>query len=125
MAKYYFCLDGETPSKKNSRITLKSGKTIPNKKYRDWNKSSVRILKEQYAKQCAEIKTIEHCEIELIFVHADKRRRDSDNSVSSIFDTLKDAGIIVDDNWNVIPHYDVYNVKGERPQCKIKITPRA
>lgn len=121
--EYFFFLNGETPSKKNSRITLKSGKTIPNKKYRDWNKSAVSELKRQWAKQSQNLKPIEQCVIEIIFIHADKRRRDSDNAVSSIFDTLKDAGILVDDNWTVIPYYIVSNKKGENSICKIKIIP--
>lgn len=126
--EYFFFLDGETPSKKNSRITLKSRKSIPNKKYRDWNKSAVCELKRQWVAQNANPKPIERCEIEMHFVHADKRRRDSDNATSSVFDTLKDAGIIVDDNWTVIPHYNVQNYlnyKKEQAHCRIKITVRA
>lgn len=123
--EYFFFLDGETPSKKNSRITLKSGKTIPNKKYREWNKSAVLTLKSQWTAQSKTLKPIEQCTMKIIFIHADKRRRDSDNALSSIFDTLKNAGIIADDNWQVIPYYTVSNEKGEESKCKIKITPRA
>ena len=31
-------LTGETPSKKNSRIGLRSGKNIPSKRYQKWKK---------------------------------------------------------------------------------------
>ena len=34
----------ETPSKKNSRITLKNGRTIPNKKYSEWHKKACLLL---------------------------------------------------------------------------------
>lgn len=121
--EYFFFLDGETPSKKNSRITLKSGKTIPNKKYRDWNKSAVSELKRQWTEQSKTLKPIEQCIIKIIFIHADKRRRDSDNAVSSIFDTLKDTKIIADDNWTVISEFHVRNEKGDKSICKIQIIP--
>lgn len=122
--EYFFFLDGETPSKKNSRITLKSRKTIPNKKYRNWNKSAMSELRKQWIAQNEHYqKPIEQCVIKIIFIHANKRRRDSDNAVSSIFDTLKDAGIIADDNWTVISEFHVRNEKGDKSICKIQIIP--
>ena len=43
------------------------------------------------------------------FIHSDRARRDSDNQLSSILDTLVDAGILPDDNWKVVPEKHIYD----------------
>ena len=103
---FYFELDAETPSKKNNRITLPNGRTIPNKKFQDWHKASM----VQLIPQRKPIKPIDvPVAITLSFYHGDLRRRDSDNGTSSIMDLLVDAKILSDDNWQIVRQIDVFN----------------
>lgn len=107
----------ETPAKKNSRITLKNGRTIPSKRYKTWHENAFLLLK-------GRVKEVidEKCYIILIFTHGDFIRRDSDNGTSSIFDLLQDIGQLSDDNWKIIKNFHVFNnyEKGN-PKCQIKI----
>lgn len=122
---YDFVIHGETPSKKNSRINTKSGRSFPNKRYTEWHKNAMNELFAEVFNLRNEEKAklpIKQCEIKLTFIHGDLRKRDSDNGTSSIFDTLKDSGIITDDNWQVIKHYEVSNdLKKNNPCCMIHI----
>lgn len=93
----------ETPSKKNSRITLKNGRTIPNKKYSEWHKKACLFIDKSLKFEEKPLK------IEVHFVHGDLRKRDSDNGLSSILDLLKDCKIIPDDNWMIIQSIKVSN----------------
>lgn len=80
-------IQGETPAKKNSRITLPNGRTIPSKRYRDWHSGALSQLERQWPAFNRE--TFEReIRVYFRFYHADNRRRDSDNGVSSVFDTL-------------------------------------
>jgi Holliday junction resolvase RusA-like endonuclease len=113
-------VQGETPAKKNSRITLPNGKTIPSKRYREWHSGAIYQLQKQWGELNrspfeGEIRVYLH------FFHSDNRRRDSDNGVSSIFDTLQDAGIIADDRWQIVREFSVKNYKSDFARCEIKI----
>lgn len=114
-------IEGETPSKKNSRIQLPNGRNIPSKQYQQWHKS---------AEMQVRMMTIGHKAIgypvivSLSFFHGDLRRRDSDNGTSSILDTLVDAGVLADDKWEIVRVLNVYNHydKGHA-RCEIDIWP--
>lgn len=114
-----FLLSGETPSKKNSRILLPNGKIIPGKKYMEWHELAYGELINQKTNYKAMFPLANELEITLVFYHGDKIRRDSDNGTSSVLDTLVDAGVIKDDNWqiikaiNVLNHYDKDNARCE------------
>ena len=101
-----FQLPFNTPSKKNSRVTdRRTGRSFPSEDYRKWHKAAVTWLRTHY-----NIEKIEGpVEIHLTFVHATKRRKDSDNGTSSIFDLLVDVGILPDDCWTVITDHHVSN----------------
>lgn len=107
MKEYVFKITGETPSKKNSRITLRNGKTIPSARYRDWHKSALEEITLQKPRELTPLS--ESLNIFLFFTHGDLRRRDSDNGCSSILDLLQDAGIIQDDNWQIIKNISIKN----------------
>lgn len=103
-------LDGETPSKKNSRINTRSGRSFPNKRYQEWHSQAVGALLALLAKN--KIHRIEGgtaVRLSATFFHGDLKRRDSDNQLSSVLDTLVDAGILPDDSWKIIPEKHIYD----------------
>ncbi len=118
---------GETPSKKNSRINTRSGRSFPSKRYTDWLDSALFQLVDQIAdfrrngKQLAFERGLE---LTVTFYHGDLKRRDSDNQLSSVLDMLVDAQVIPDDNWEILPAkhiFDAYD-KGN-PRCVISLEP--
>lgn len=113
-----FKITGETPSKKNSRINTRSGKSFPNKKYTAWAADAVAQLMEQ-KRPCVPV----DCPIKLSvnFYHADNVRRDSDNQLSSVLDVLQDAGILADDRWQIVQAINVRNFKSDTSWCEIAI----
>lgn len=107
----------ETPAKKNNRITLKNGKTIPSKNYRQWHETAYFFVRSKQVKL-----NTNKCFIILIFTHGDLRRRDADNGTSSIFDLLQDCNVITDDKWEVIKSHHVFNnYSKSKPNCEIRI----
>lgn len=119
---YYFEIDGETPSKKNSRITLKNGRTIPSKKFREWHKTQLTNIKKQNVGQEGLMLNMPLC-IKLVFTHGDYIRRDSDNGVTSILDLLVDCKVLEDDNWKVVREIKVENkYEKNKANCKIYIS---
>lgn len=116
-------LMGETPPKKNSRITnTHTGRTFPNPRYMKWHDAVINEL--TYLLMTKKIKDFLGKKIKLTvnFFHGNLHIRDSDNQLSSILDTLKDARIISDDNWRVVPRKivnDEYDKGNAR--CEIEI----
>ena len=112
-------LMGETPSKKNSRINTRSGRSFPNQRYVRWHD---RVISELHVlllqKQIRKFEGVK-VKMTVTFFHENLVRRDSDNQLSSILDTLVDAGILEDDNWKIIPRkiindeYDKNNARCE------------
>ena len=92
---------GQTPSKKNSRINTRSGRSFPNKKYTEWHKSATKQLEAIEPMDFNWIMGIK-CEINYMFYVQDLRRRDVSNMLESINDLLVDVGILEDDNWNCV-----------------------
>ena len=119
-----FTLYGETPAKKNSRLWLKNGRNIPSARFRAWHDVAVGTLCKQMAEQCGVFGISHAVKITLHFYHGDLRRRDSDNGLSSVLDTLTDAQILTDDNWQVVRKIEVENDydKGN-PRVRIQIEP--
>ena len=112
-------IEGETPAKKNSRIQLPNGRNIPSKQYQEWHRSAeVQVRCMTIGHEAISYPVI----ISLSFFHGDMRRRDSDNGTSSILDTLVDAGVLKDDNWQIVRILNVYNYydKGHA-RCEIEI----
>ena len=101
-----FTIIGETPSKKNSRINTRSGRSFPNQRYVRWHNSAIMQIRMQSIKPMSVGKRLS---LTLAFYHGDMKRRDSDNQCSSILDTLIDAGIIADDKWKIIPVKHIYD----------------
>jgi Holliday junction resolvase RusA-like endonuclease len=111
-------ISGSTPSKKNSRINTRSGRSFPSKNYSSWNKGA--ILEMQIQFKGYEV-TEYPISLRMVFYWKDKRRHDIDNSVASIQDTLKDAGVILDDDFNHINKItgEYGGVDRDNPRCEI------
>lgn len=104
-------LQGETPSKKNSRINTRSGRSFPSKRYVKWHNDAIeQICKQQMTGKILSIGNDKQAKLTAVFYHGDKKRRDSDNQLSSILDTLVDAGVLVDDCWSVIPEKHIFDI---------------
>ena len=118
-------LMGETPSKKNSRINTRSGRSFPNQRYMKWHNAVVSQLNQLlFAKQIEAFPEGMKVSMTVKFIHGDLVRRDSDNQLSSILDTLVDAKILSDDNWKVIPEKHIYDLfEKNNARCEIEIKP--
>ena len=120
--KYNFKHDGEVPAKKNSRVVLKNGKNIPSKNYQEWHKVAYASLFCQRIKQKIKKPVSSPVSLCIKFIHGDRRRRDSDNGLSSILDTLVDAGILEDDKWEIVRNVILENeYKENAPGVQITI----
>jgi len=118
-------LQGEVPSKKNSRVmNCKTKRSFPNQRYQKWHDTVVSQL--NYLLLTKQIVSFECMTLKMTvtFWHGDKVRRDSDNQLSSILDTLVDAKILSDDNWKVIPEKHIYDkYEKNNARCEIEIEP--
>lgn len=113
-----FIIHSETPAKKNSRITLKNGRSIPSERYRKWHDTAqLEILTQKKGFNYPIEKPVK---IKVTFTHGDKRRRDSDNGLSSVLDLLTDCFILSDDNWEIVREIKVINLY-EKNNAKAEI----
>lgn len=113
-----YTLTGETPSKKNNRIGLRSGKNIPSERYQKWKKAKYIELLHQGI-LCPPIN--QPVKISFVFRHNDFKTRDTDNQISSILDLLKDSKVISDDNWKIVNEIYAKAVKSEESNVTISI----
>ena len=92
-------ISGTTPSKKNSRINTRSGRSFPSKRFTEWEAPALVQLQEQFKG----LRVTDYpITITMVFFNGDQRRHDLDNQCSSILDTLVKAGIIEDDNQKFV-----------------------
>ncbi|MGI9118433.1 MAG: hypothetical protein ACR2IQ_02700 [Minisyncoccia bacterium] len=104
---------GRVPSKKNSRITTRSGRSFPSAKYTEWHKdASLQLIGKP---------KIETDYLEIHFYFPDNRRCDLTNKAESIMDLLVDNGLLEDDSWQVIPNLRLKfeAVDKDNPRCII------
>jgi len=111
-----FEITGRIPSKKNSRISTRSGRSFPSKKYTEWHKDAMIQISDEWSGE-----PIEYVEkIVLAFKMPDNRRKDLTNCTESVMDLLVDAGILKDDCWQVIPNITLMGMlDSESPGCII------
>jgi len=119
MQDYMFQLTGRIPSKKNSRITLRNGRTIPSKAYTAWHS-----IAEAQLLDLANEGLDEPLSITYQFYLPDRRRTDLSNKIESVNDLLVDIGFITDDNANILSVLHVYymGVDKENPRCEIGVS---
>ena len=117
--RFFFTFTGETPAKKNSRRILRSGKTIPSRRFELWHNENLFYL---FRQKCPVKPLTEPLFIKMIFTHGDKTRRDSDNEATSILDLLQDGNVIADDNWQIVRKISIENrYEKNNPHCDIMI----
>lgn len=112
--KVTLTLTGEVVSKKNARLfNVKRRKLLFSKKYLVWYDRARAELRKEVDKLVSLDYTLPFNnidELEFIFYHKTKQRRDSDNQVTSILDLLVDLGILEDDSASIVRNYSVRNV---------------
>jgi len=101
MANISFEINGNIPPKKNSRINLRNGVSIPSKRYKEWHLSSVKQIKSQLHDKTHLIPLNNLKYLYVVLYYDSLRRKDNSNTVESIHDLLVDCGVLVDDCWQV------------------------
>lgn len=112
-------LEGNIPSKKNSRINTRSGRSFPNKDFMQWQKDAIIQLKNQTRERL----TVP-IKLEVDITLGKNLRCDLDNKLSSVLDMLVEAKFIQDDKFQNVPDITVRGkyVKG-RYFATLKIMP--
>lgn len=105
-----FIINGETPAKKNNRITLTNGRTIPSDAYRAWHAAAVLQFRRDYPECFKHPPLSKPCRVSITLCHKDRTRRDPDNQATSILDFLQDVNILADDNWQIVQQLEVKNI---------------
>ena len=111
---------GDVPSKKNSRITVRStGRSFPSKNYQQWEREHLKSV--ATIPQLASRK--KQASIEVCIFPSTRRAADLTNKVESINDLLVKAGVFEDDNWFVLPGVFLRfkGVDKENPRVEIEI----
>lgn len=95
-------LEGNVPSKKNSRVRTRSGSSIPSKAFYDWQKFALQQVRlqtrERFVKPVA---------VEVIIYFGTNIRADLDNRLTSVLDMLVESVVLRDDKWQDVPRMAV------------------
>lgn len=116
-----FKVFGSVPSKKNNRrpLTINGRKmNLPSHRYETWHKGAQNQLIEHWNTK------IEHCrQVRITIFPPNQRRFDLSNKAESLMDLLVDCGILVDDNYQVVPELVVRygGVSKDAPRAEIVI----
>lgn len=118
------------PSKKNEKqivINSKTGKSfiVGTNEFQRWQKNQRPLFNNFYSYlfDCGISLPIVRCKLKIIFYFPDSRRRDLGNKAETIYDELKDAGIIADDDFKVLKPIVLDGwVQRDRPRTEIYIT---
>lgn len=95
-------LDGNVPSKKNSRVRTKSGSYIPNRNFYDWQTEALKQVKTQTRER-----GLTGVSVEVIIYFGTNTRADLDNRLTSVLDMLVEGLVLRDDKWQDVPYLAV------------------
>ncbi len=90
-------LEGNVPSKKNSRINTRSGRSFPNKRFIDWQESAIWQVRQQTRERF-----FGQVRVEAIIYFGTKGRSDADNRLTSILDMLVDMVFLPYDAYQCV-----------------------
>lgn len=93
-------LNGRIPSKKNSKRRVVNSRgvfMVPSKNHQEWHEAAMWEVKAQKPNM-----GISRCEVMMVFHMPDNRKADLTNKAESVMDLLVDAGVLVDDSWQVV-----------------------
>ncbi len=111
-------LDGNVPSKKNSRINRGDGKSFPSKKYMEWEGSAIRQVRMQTRERF-----FNPVAIEVIIYFGTNIRADLDNRLTSILDMLVECVVLPDDKWQDVPRMTAQaEYRKRQPGAFVRIT---
>ena len=91
-------LTGNIPSKKNSRVNTKAGKSFPSAKFTAWQNDALWQIKQQTHKRF-----VKPVRLEATVYFGTNVRADLDNRITSILDMLVEAMVLQDDKWQYVP----------------------
>lgn len=91
-------LEGNVPSKKNSRAVTRTGISVPNNKFIQWQNDALKQVRLQTRQRF-----YVPVQLEVIVYFGTMGRADLDNRVTSILDMLVEALVLTDDKWQNVP----------------------
>lgn len=91
-------LEGNVPSKKNSRAITRLGISVPNNKFIQWQNDALKQVRAQTRQRF-----YVPVSIEVIIYFGNRGRADLDNRLTSILDMLVEALVLTDDKWQNVP----------------------
>lgn len=115
---------GAIPSKKNSKRLINiRGRIIPisSKAFMMWHTDASQTLKIDLQGLQTPFHATNH--IHMFFFAKDRRLFDISNKVESVMDLLVDCGVLIDDNYSIVPSFTAHfaEVDKENPRCEFEI----
>lgn len=97
-------LNGNIPSKKNSRVTVKkTGRSFPSAAFQKWELDAMWQVKEQ-----TRIRIFNPIKLDVTIYFPKTGKADLDNKLSSILDMFVEVGIIQDDGYEYVPEISLH-----------------
>lgn len=111
-------LEGNVPSKKNSRARTRTGISVPNNKFIQWQNDAMWQVRKQ-----TRHRFFKPVGVEVIIYFGTMGRADLDNRVTSILDMLVEALVLRDDKWQDVPLIKAQaEYRKKQPGAFIRIT---
>lgn len=116
-------IKGQTASKKNSKRIFCRGKyptVLPSEAHELWHKQALEALKLPSGVPFP-LETTHS--ITLLFYPQNKRKFDLSNHAEAIMDLLVDAGVLADDNYEVVPNLQLLygDLSRSNPRVEVEI----
>lgn len=110
-------LEGNVPSKKNSRARTRSGVSIPNKRFVQWQDAALWQVRAQTRQRF-----LVPVQVDAIIYFGTKVRADVDNRLTSILDMLVEGVVLPDDAYqNVVSGRAIGVYRKGKPGAFVRI----